>query len=373
MRGEKWLVAELHVGVDYRPVVLAPDSPVGRQTRALISALSLMMGVRLTFYSDGPARFLRDHMLRQPGWGTSLEGVRRPWRCLWYEHHWLPRALASDGVALFVSTANCGLPGPLHHSMHRVAWVHDLFPLTLPKQYPRVSARLLYGGYYRHAYRRMAAWADEVITPSHYTASECVRRYSRLQGRVRVIPYLVRLSRRRPRRSLDVPERFWLVVSSSEPRKNLSFFVESWLGAGEGMPPLVVVGGRLSPSLREAAGQRLSLFEGLDDAQMADLYRRAERLWEPSLAEGFAVPVVEALAAGTPVAVAEGSALDEVAPSSAPRFSPRDREGIVALMQRLEGKPRLETEEPERLRRWAARYDEAAYLQAVSEWLDRYR
>ncbi len=367
------LVAELHVGVDYRPVALAPDSPVGRQTRALISALSLMPGVRLTFYSDGPARFLRDRLLRQPSWNTCLEGVRRPWRRLWYEHHWLPRALAADGVALFISTAGCGVPGPLRHSMRRVAWVHDLFPLTLPECYPGLGARIVLGGYYRHAYGRMAAWADEVITPSHYVASECVRRYPRLQGRVRVIPGLVHISRRQPRRPLDVPERFWLVVSSSEPRKNLPFFVESWLGAGEGVPPLVVVGGRLSSSLREAAGQRLLLFEGLDDAQMADLYRRAERLWAPSLAEGFASSVVEALAAGTPVAVAEGSALDEAAPSFAPRFSPRDREGIVALMQRLEGEPRLEDEDPERLRRWAARYDEAAYLQAVGEWLDRYR
>ena len=364
---------ELHVGLDYRPVALAPDSGIGRQARALISALSLLPGVRLTLYSDGPARFLNDRVVRQPERATTLAGVRRPWRRLWWEHRWLPAILAEDRVDLFVSTANCGLPGPLRHPMKRVAWVHDLFPVTLPDQYPSARARLLYGSYYRHAYRRMGEWADEVVTPSRYTAGECERLYPRLRGRTRVIPNLVRLTRRRVRDPMDLPERFWLAVGSSEPRKNLPFFVQAWLCAGEGVPPLVVVGGDIPAPLREAAGQRLIHLHGLSDARLGELYRRAERLWQPSLAEGFGLPVVEALAAGTPVAVAEGSALDEVAPPVAPRFPPRDGAALVALMHRLAATGRGPEEDAETLRAWAARYDERAYLERVGEWLEAYR
>ncbi|MEN1226717.1 glycosyltransferase, partial [Pseudomonas aeruginosa] len=61
----------------------------------------------------------------------------------------------------------------------------------------------------------------------------------------------------------------------------------------------------------------------------------AERLWQPSYAEGFGLPVVEALSVGTPVAVASGTSLDEITPPSAPRFSPTDGAALERLMLRL--------------------------------------
>ncbi|WP_139102191.1 glycosyltransferase, partial [Acinetobacter baumannii] len=67
----------------------------------------------------------------------------------------------------------------------------------------------------------------------------------------------------------------------------------------------------------------------VNDAQLSSWYRRAERLWHPSSAEGFGLPVIEAAACGTPVASAKGSSLDEVSPPGSPRFDPGDDVSLI--------------------------------------------
>ena len=125
-----------------------------------------------------------------------------------------------------------------------------------------------------------------------------------------------------------LPPRYWLLVGTRELRKNVPWFVSAWARAraqAPGVPPLVLVGSldHLPEEQRGLPG--LHALGGLDDAELHALYRQAERLWQPSYAEGFGLPVVEALSVGTPVAVASGTSLDEVTPPSAPRFAQRRR------------------------------------------------
>ena len=92
------------------------------------------------------------------------------------------------------------------------------------------------------------------------------------------------------------------------------------------MPPLVLVGSLDHlPEEQRGFAPACTRSAGLDDAELHALYRQAERLWQPSYAEGFGLPVVEALSVGTPAAVASGTSLDEVTPPSAPRFAQRRR------------------------------------------------
>ncbi|MBW6253675.1 glycosyltransferase, partial [Pseudomonas aeruginosa] len=107
---------------------------------------------------------------------------------------------------------------------------------------------------------------------------------------------------------------------------------------------------------------------GLDDAELHALYRQAERLWQPSYAEGFGLPVVEALSVGTPVAVASGTSLDEVTPPSAPRFSPSDGAALERLMLRLADTPREAS--AEELIAWAARFNREAYRQRLAALIE---
>lgn len=114
-----------------------------------------------------------------------------------------------------------------------------------------------------------------------------------------------------------LPARYWLVVGTREPRKNMAFFLAQWQASrarDPNVPDLVLVGhaSDVPATLGDLPG--LHWRNGLSDGQLQALYRHAAYLWQPSYAEGFGLPVVEALSVGTPVAVARGSALDEVAP-----------------------------------------------------------
>jgi len=77
--------------------------------------------------------------------------------------------------------------------------------------------------------------------------------------------------------------------------------------------------------------------------------------------------VIEALSVGTPVAVASGSALDEITPPHSPRFSPTDGPALSALMIGLADAP---TEDPEALRTWAAGYGTAAYQERFNHLIE---
>lgn len=105
-----------------------------------------------------------------------------------------------------------------------------------------------------------------------------------------------------------------------------------------------------------------------EPAELHALYRQAERLWQPSYAEGFGLPVVEALSVGTPVAVASGTSLDEITPPSAPRFSPTDGAALERLMLRLADAPREAS--AEELIAWAARFNREAYRQRLAALIE---
>ena len=120
------------------------------------------------------------------------------------------------------------------------------------------------------------------------------------------------------------------MVGTIETRKNPEFFVElyeelrrragSGGGGGAGRQPALVWNGRVGhgghQALRRLEGLRRAglfhLLDGLDAADLPRLYRGAEALVYPSLSEGFGLPLVEAMASGTPVIAADTTCLPEV-------------------------------------------------------------
>ncbi len=359
------------IGIDYRPVTLAPHSGIARLALGLVEALRAMPGIEVVLFSDGPADHADRRLAIFPAGNVSLATVRRPHRRLWYEHVFLPRAARMACVDVFITTANTGLPAPLRHDMRRVAWIHDLFPLTLPDQYRSLRGRVLYHPYYRYAFDITTRYADHIITPSQYTASECVRIFPRCASRIRVLPNLV------PRlepcgtpvlQKRGIPPGYWLMVGSPEPRKNMAFFIRAWLNASKYTPDLVIIAERNSvpEDLLRQGGRRLHVCSELTDGELATFYSQAARLWQPSLAEGFGLPVVEAMSFGTPVAVAAGSALEEVVPPGTPRFDPHDGPALAEIMQRLCEVDRVRNaEQSQQLQEWARRYSKPFFERNV--------
>ena len=143
----------------------------------------------------------------------------------------------------------------------------------------------------------------------------------------------------------ELPERFILFLGAMEPRKNLLRLIEAFATLRPALrreTVLVVAGahGWLNDSVRERVG-KLGLAESVrfpgyiagDD--VAALYSLATVFAYPSMWEGFGLPVLEAMACGTPVLTSDVSALPEVAGDAALLVSPTDVEAIADGLTRL--------------------------------------
>ena len=86
-------------------------------------------------------------------------------------------------------------------------------------------------------------------------------------------------------------------------------------------------------------GNRAHRLGFVDDHDLSALYRAASVFAYPSLAEGFGLPVLEAMAHGTPVVTAEGTATAEVATGSARLVDPIDPDSIAAAIEATLAKP----------------------------------
>lgn len=369
----------MRIGLDYRAATVAPDSGPGRQVLALERALRRRAGTEVVMFTQAPV----DHPHRAIAVSADLPAGSAPsplaaprmrghWR---YQAGFLPSALREQNIDVYIATAHGGLPvWRKPAALRQVALIHDLFALTLrrPRGAPwrSLATRVIDEAAIGHD----IASADAIWTPSRYTTAECGRLYPAHAHKLYVLPdALAPLPEPidRARLSPTPPPRYWLLVGTREPRKNADLFLRAWLDARRQQydtPDLAVVGAPrdVAPELQRLNG--VHWFDGIGEAELARLYLDAERLWQPSYAEGFGLPVLEALACGTPVAVAEGGALEEVAPADMPRFDPHDRHQLAQLMVRL-GREAV-TGSAEQRRAFAQRFAPNAYAARVAALLD---
>jgi alpha-1,3-rhamnosyl/mannosyltransferase len=144
---------------------------------------------------------------------------------------------------------------------------------------------------------------------------------------------------------LGASEPYLLAVAGLEPRKNLGRLLDAWHLLPDGLrerPLLVMVTatGWLESGLRRRltalarAGEVVEL-GGLPGSQLAAVYRRARALVFPSRAEGFGLPVAEAMACGVPVVTSNCSSMPEVAGGAAVLVDPEDTADIADGMARV--------------------------------------
>jgi glycosyltransferase involved in cell wall biosynthesis len=128
-----------------------------------------------------------------------------------------------------------------------------------------------------------------------------------------------------------------LTVSAKRPHKNLKRLFEAFEDVDVDDAVLVAPGYSTfyEEELRKKAGGRIRLTGWLPDADLDGLYRAATCFVFPSLAEGFGLPVLDALVRGTPVACSNATSLPEVAGEAALYFDPEDPDAIVAAIDRL--------------------------------------
>ena len=199
---------------------------------------------------------------------------------------------------------------------------------------------------YRASFRSSARFARKLLTVSEFTKAELVRLYSRDPADVLVAPNavdpeLLRLiESAKPSRC---PGFTVLAAGNVLPRKNLAVAgaaLRALVAEGLDVRMRVVgqvprVGRPQADLLRELLGDRLSFTGYVTQEQLAREYVAADALVFPSFYEGFGIPVLEAMAAGTAVVVSDRTALPEVAGDAALVVDANDVAGWAAALRRL--------------------------------------
>ena len=281
----------MRVGVDTSPLVQT-RAGTARVVRGLLAALRGRPDVDLELLSFGG-----------PGRVSSV--VRD---ALWYP---VRLGRAARGLDVLHCTT---FRGPVGSRTPTVVTVHDLAILRGPEVFPRWHR--LYG---KAGLDRVLRAADAVVAVSEFTKEEVLELAGVLPERIRVVPNGVD--------DVFTPEgpraegAFVLAVATLEPRKNLSRAVDA---AREVGVELRVVGAR------GWGGVAVDGWVGeVPDAELAALYRGAKCVLYPSLYEGFGLPVLEAMACGTPVVTSRATAMEEVASGAAILVDPVSVDSIA--------------------------------------------
>lgn len=219
-----------------------------------------------------------------------------------------------------------------------VVTIHDLAFLREPEQFTKRGVSFMTRGL-ELAQRD----ADLIIVPSEATAQDCLNAGIE-RCRLRVIPWgcqqveVSDFDRTNVRDAYSLPEEFLLWVGTAEPRKNLPALLEAHERVHADLP-LVLVGpvGWGSDAMYGTPGgtDRVRHLGVVPGSVLSVLYELATAFVYPSLMEGFGMPVLEAMAQGTPVITSRGSATEEVAGGAARLIDPLDSGSIAVAIDEL--------------------------------------
>jgi glycosyltransferase involved in cell wall biosynthesis len=225
-----------------------------------------------------------------------------------------------------------------------VVTVYDLSFIHYPTRLPMLRQR-----YLQRFTTLTCERAFRIIAISHSTARDLTHTLGVEPERVDVAQPGCDFNRFKPlpadqiasfRRQADLPDRFWLFIGTLEPRKNLPMLLEAYAAVPRAERlPLVLAGGKgwdyepIFATVKRCGLEREVRFPGYLSPEALPLwYNAAETFLYPSVYEGFGIPVLEAMACGTPVIVSNVSSLPEVAEDAGVCLPPRD---VAAWTQAL--------------------------------------
>jgi glycosyltransferase involved in cell wall biosynthesis len=273
---------------------------------------------------------------------------------------------------------------PLAMSVPTVVTIHDMSLTMFPKYHP--PRRVLLN---RPLVDMAARRAEAIITVSESAKRDIVRLYGSQAERIHVVheaaapsfqPVRDRVVLDRVRDRYGLAERFVLYVGTIEPRKNLPKLIEGFASrrkSGQLPHQLVCAGpyGWLSRDIEDLIARlqiedavRFTGYVPFED--LAALYTLAEMFVFPSLYEGFGLPVIEAMACGTPVVTGHVAALAEVGGGAVEQVGHLDADSLGDAMVRLAG-DRQRRERLSMLGR--ARAQQFSWERAARETLQVYR
>lgn len=324
-----------------------------RYAENLVRELEPLLGNRLRLFQNslgrrGPLPGSEEHPT------VGVPHGYRVWRALvllrqalrWPMDDLLPE------VTLFHATEHL-LP-PL--KVPTVLTVHDLIFERYPK-YHKLKNYL----YLKAAMPLYCRRATAIIAVSESTREDIVDLYHIAPEKITVIPEAADPSfSKQPaekvasvRRRYGLPPRYILAVGTIEPRKNLARLADACgpIFAGDLADALVLVGSK--GWLYEDFFRHLETLPWRDrvlrtgfvqEADLPAVYAGARLTVQPSLYEGFGLPVLEAMACGCPVCASDASSLPEVGGEAARYFHPRNTEEMTRCIRHVLRHPQLRQE-----------------------------
>ncbi|NWG16681.1 MAG: glycosyltransferase family 4 protein [Chloroflexi bacterium] len=336
------------IGIDYTPAY-EQGGGIGRYVRELVAALTFVD-------RHSPYRLFvagaRSNRLPPPP-GENFTWKPTPLTPRWLARLWhraripIPVETITGKVQLFHAT-DFVLP-PTLPGTRTLLTVHDLSFVRVPE-----TASPSLKAYLDVVVPRSVRRADFILADSQATKDDLVALYktppekiavllSGVDARFHPVRDPVVLSTIRKRHGVgDAPYIF--SVGTVQPRKNYGRLIQALAQLHQTGSDihLVIAGGRgwledpIYDSIRQTGMQSFVHFIGFaDEADLPGLYSGAVCVALPSLYEGFGLPVLEAMACGTPVVTSNISSLPEVAGDAALTIDPYDVEALTNALQRL--------------------------------------
>lgn len=299
-----------------------------------------------------------DHRNRYHLWGTPLTvtapnvhnypftgNYRRAWQLVWKTIGWPTVDLVGPSADLWHFTNYVAAP------THRpyVVTVNDLAFVEHPDF---VEPKNL--SYLKRFVPETLDAARQILAISEATKEALLTTYKLPAERITVTPLAADSAFsvpvpaddiRRVTQRYGIDRDYVLAVGTLEPRKNLRSLLLAWAGLRKEVnEQLVVAGGQgwlfeetQSLLAKLGLGNKVIFTDYVPKSELPALYQGAKVFVFPSYYEGFGIPVLEAMAAGTPVLCSNTSSLPEVADTAALYFDPEDVEALKLAVRRALG------------------------------------
>jgi glycosyltransferase involved in cell wall biosynthesis len=354
----------VRIGIDYSSAVFQ-GAGIGRLTRNVVQALAqLDAGSPSHSPSNEYTLLIQGREIPYPPQTTSREGKhnvasgipnhnwrevrtrlnQRWWTRIWHRLRVPVNVEWVIGHVDLFHGPDFVLP-PLHPSTRAIVTVHDLSFLYYPHCFEPALLR-----YLNSAVPRSTARANWVLADSESTRRDAIERlgvpeqqtsvlYPGVEPRFQPIQDSAVLNHVQAKYNL--PDCFILSVGTVQPRKNYVRLVEAFTQLDLEDMDLVIAGGKgwLYQDLLDQIGklnlqERVHLTGYVDDADLPAIYNLAQVVAQPSLYEGFGIPIVEAMACGIPVVAADNSSLPEAAGEAGLLVDALDSESLADALSR---------------------------------------
>jgi len=321
----------LCIGIDARELVGQPAGKGQYLKRILESWLQQTdVSLKLILYiQEGHTLELTSsqyvNVVMQPQKGRAV---------LWHRN--VSKRLVNDGVAVFF--APFSYQSAIWNSVPTVTTVHDLAIFLLPGVSHNRRAQLIEKIFLKRCIRKSAA----LIAVSQSTAHDLVQVSAVSPKKIIITPLAPLLE---PAEALPLAKRnaYFLFVGTLEPRKNIPILLQAYalLSVDERKNHPLMLAGKpgwggenYQQMARELAIETTVQFLGyVPNEKLIELYKHAYIFVYPSLYEGFGLPVVEAMAYGTPVITSNTSSLPEVVGDAGVLCDPADAQALSFAMK----------------------------------------